>query len=234
MKLSIIIPVFNEEKTIKKILKKVLSVKLPTSFKREIIIVDDGSSDNTSERVKKLVGVKKIFHEKNLGKGTAVTSGLRKVTGDIIIIQDADLEYDPACYPALLKPIIESKAEVVYGTRLTNYPLRFWGNNKTVLPTHLLANKILTALTNLLYNSNLTDMETCYKVFKKNCLKGINLKSHRFEFEPEITVKFIKRGFKIFEVPITVTPRTYQEGKKISFWDGIIAIWTILKYRFID
>lgn len=234
MILSIIIPVFNEKKTIKEILKRVLSVKLPPLVKKEIIVIDDGSTDRTGVEIRSTKGIKKIFHKKNLGKGVAVRNGLKSASGDIIIIQDADLEYDPNYYPTLLKPILENNAKVVYGTRLINYPLRLWGQQKTILPSHLIANKLLTVLINILYGTKLTDMETCYKVFKKEVLKDISLTSEKFDIEPEITIKFIKAGFHIVEVPIKVNPRTYQEGKKIGFIDGIEAIWTILKYRFTN
>lgn len=233
MKLSIIIPVYNEEKTVSKILRKVLSVKLP-SLEKEIIVIDDGSNDSTPLKIRNIKGVKKIFHEKNLGKGVAVRSGLKVATGDIIIIQDADLEYDPSDYPALLNPILKKSSKVVYGTRLINYPLKLWGKDKTILPTHLIANKFLTGLVNLLFNSHLTDMETGYKIFQRACLAGVMLKSNGFDFEPEITAKFLKKGYKIFEVPINVKPRTYEEGKKINFFDGIKAVWTILKYKFVN
>lgn len=234
MILSIIIPIFNEEKTVNEILRKVSSVKLPAPVKKEIIMIDDGSTDKSKLKLKTAREVKKIFHKKNLGKGAAVRSGLEVATGEIIIIQDADLEYDPEFYPLLLKPILKNHINIVYGTRLINYPLKLWGKDKTLLPAHLIANRFLTGLTNLLYNSNLTDMETCYKIFRADCLKGIKLISNGFGFEPEITAKFLKKGYKILEVPIKVNPRSYSEGKKISSIDGIKAIWTIFKYRFFD
>ncbi len=234
MKLSIIVPVYNEGKTIDRVIHKIMQVELPAKLEREVIVVDDGSSDGTQQKVKAIKGVKKILRQKNSGKGAAVRIGLKEAVGDIVLIQDADLEYDPAYYPDLLKPILSGNTQIVYGTRLKNYPLNLWGNKKTVLPTHLIANKFLTFLTNILFNSKLTDMETCYKVFKKECLKGIILRSNGFEFEPEITIKFLKSGHRILEVPIKVLPRSYKEGKKINFHDGYKAIWTILKYRFTD
>lgn len=232
MKLSIIIPVFNEERTIKQILNKVVQVKLPDSIKKEIIVVSDGSTDSTDRILSAIKNIKFLRHEKNIGKGSAVRTGLKNVTGDLIIIQDADLEYDPADYAKLLKPILERKAMVVYGTRLISYPLKLWGKEKTILPTHLIANKFLTFLTNLLYQSNLTDMETCYKVFRKEILQKISLTSNGFEFEPEITARILKLKIPIVDVPIKVVPRTYKEGKKIGFKDGLIAIWTLIKLRF--
>lgn len=234
MILSVIIPVFNEEKTILEILKRISNAKLPSGITKEIIVVDDCSTDKTVSLIKKVKGIKEIFHKKNLGKGAAIRSGLKIAKGEIIIIQDADLEYDPGYYPDLLKPILEKNREIVYGTRLINYPLKLWGENKTILPTHLMANKFLTWLTNILYGSDLTDMETCYKAFKRNCLKGIELESNRFEFEPEITAKFLKKGYRIIEVPIKVKPRTHLEGKKISGIDGFQAIFALFKFRFFN
>lgn len=237
MTLSIIIPIFNEEKTIVEILNKVLKVKLPKNIKKEVILIDDGSNDKSKLKIQASKFIKKIkliSHEKNLGKGAAIRSGLNLANGDYIIIQDADLEYDPNDYTKLLEPVLLKKAKVVYGTRLVDYPLRFWGNNKTVMPIHLLANKFLTALTNLFYGSNLTDMETCYKLFSNKVLKNIQLESSGFNFEAEITAKILKLNISIIEVPIRVNPRTYKEGKKINWVDGIIAIWTLFKYKFTN
>lgn len=218
-----------------KVLQKITALKLPKGFKKEIIVVDDGSTDSSKFKVQslKFKGLKKLFHEKNMGKGAAIRTGIKNSSGDIVIIQDADLEYDPNDYPKLLKPILLDNALVVYGSRLINYPFRLWGENKTVLPLHLLANKGLTFLTNLLYGSNLTDMETCYKLFRKEVLQKIHLESKGFDIEPEITAKILKLKIPITEIPIKVTPRTYQEGKKISWQDGVIAIWTLMKYKFL-
>lgn len=238
MKLSIIIPVYNEEKTIEQILERVAKVKVPNGIGKEIIVVDDGSTDKT----KKVLSESQIpnpkfqilKHQKNQGKGAAVRSGLKVATGDFVIIQDADLEYNPKDYEKLLAPVIQDNIQVVYGTRLVNYPLKFSGKNKTVMPVHLIANRFLTALTNLLYGSHLTDMETCYKLFNRQVLKNISIKSNRFDFEPEITAKILKQKIPIIEVPIKVKPRTYKEGKKISWIDGLVAIWTLFKYKFTD
>lgn len=233
MKLSIIIPTFNEEKTIETILRKVNEVRLPNTLTREIIVVDDCSTDNTPKILSKLKNIrfKYLRHDKNLGKGSAIRNALKIAKGDYIIIQDADLEYNPEDYSRLFEPILKGKASVVYGTRLTNYPLRLWGKNKTVLPFHLIANKALTALTSFLYGSNLTDMETCYKLIKGEVLQKISLKSQRFDFEPEVTAKILKLNIPIVEVPIVVKPRTYKEGKKISWKDGLVAVWILIKYR---
>lgn len=235
MTLSIVIPVFNEEKTVDQLLKNVLAVKLPLKIKKEIIVIDDGSTDQTRNILNSL---KRDFilisHDKNKGKGAAVRNGFSQAKGDFIIIQDADLEYNPQDYYSLLEPILMGKSRVVYGTRLVNYPMKLWGENKTVLPTHLIANKFLTKMTNLLYGSNLTDMETCYKLFTREVLPSLDLKSDRFDIEPEITAKILKKGLKILEVPIKVIPRTYSEGKKISWRDGIQAVIILFKYRFYN
>lgn len=235
MKLSIIIPIFNEDKTIAQILEKVDKVKLPAFFEKEIIVINDGSYDNTNKILsKQTIKFKYFKHKKNLGKGAAIRTGLSKMSGDLIIIQDADLEYNPDYYSSLIEPILKNKALVVYGTRLTNYPLNLWGKNKTVLPSHLIANKLLTFLTNILFNAQLTDMETGYKVFRKKTLDNIKINSNNFDFEAEITAKILKKGYRIIEVPIITNPRTYKEGKKIGWRDGLSAIWTLIKYRFVD
>lgn len=237
MKLSIIIPVYNEGKTIKQILTRVIKAKLQSGVEKEIIVVDDGSSDSLKFKVqssKLFKKIKFIAHPKNLGKGAAIRTGIAHSTGNLVIIQDADLEYDPDDYKRLLIPILEKRAEVVYGNRFKNYPLKIWGKDKTILPTHWIGNMMLALVTNLLYGSNLRDMETGYKVLSKKVLDKIDLKAKRFEFEPEVTAKVLRKGYKIYEVPITVTPRTHKEGKKISWKDGFSALWTLIKYRLIN
>lgn len=240
MKVSVIIPIFNEEKTIKTLLERVFSVKLPKNIKKEIVVVNDGSTDKTKKILSKFrplatgIEFRILEHEKNQGKGVAIRTGLRHLTGDYVIIQDADLEYDPKDYLRLLEPALFKKTEVVYGTRLLNYPLKLWGKSKTVMPAHLIANKFLTILTNILYGSKLTDMETGYKLFDAKLFNKIELHSARFDFEPEITAKILKMGTSIVEVPINVKPRTYNEGKKIGWKDGFVAIWTLIKYRIVD
>jgi glycosyltransferase involved in cell wall biosynthesis len=226
MKLSVIIPVYNEEATIQEILKQIRAVNLAY----EIIIVDDGSTDRTRELLKAeetQPGSIVIYHDRNQGKGAAVRTGFDRATGDILLIQDADLEYDPRDYPALLRPIEEGRVKVVYGSR-------FLGPRKAMLFWHMLGNKALTLLTNVLYNTILSDMETCYKVFRADVIKGMPLRSRRFEFEPEITAKVLKRGHRIFEIPISYYGREYSEGKKITWREGPKAVWTLIKYRFVD
>ncbi len=227
MKLDIVIPAYNERHTIREILKRVDAVGMAD----EIIVVDDGSTDGTRDILAELNGtgdVRVIFQEKNQGKGAAVRAGIHAATGDVILIQDADLEYDPRDYPALMKPIREGLADVVYGSRFLGGPRRpvmFW---------HMVANKMLTLMTNLLYDTILTDMETGYKVFRREVVEGMKLRANRFDFEPEFTAKILKRKVRIFEVPITFNPRDYHEGKKIGLRDAFEAVWALLKYRFVD
>lgn len=227
MKLSIIIPVFNEKDTILEILKKVEDVNLK-DIEKEIIIVDDFSTDGTREKLRNLKKHKIIFHEKNIGKGGAIRTGLKQATGDIILFQDADLEYDPKFYDDLLKPILNNEAKVVYGSRML-------GEHKAMYSLHYFGNNFLTITTNLLFNCKISDMETGYKIFKKEALEEINLKAERFEFEPEITAKILKRGHKIKEVPIDFNnPRDFKQGKKITWRDGIMHFFYLVKYRFFD
>lgn len=229
MKISIVIPVYNEVNAIAQVIKSVQDVRIDGD--REIIVVDDGSNDGTAEVLGSIKdkAVKVYRHEKNLGKGAAIKTGFSHVSGDIVIIQDADLEYDPREYGALLDPIINHGADVVYGSRLSGgKPTRvymFW---------HKAGNHILTLLTNMLYNTTITDMETGYKVFRKEVIDKLNIKSKDFSVEPEITAKVFKKRFKVYEVPISYYGRTYLEGKKIKWYHAIGAIWALIKYRFID
>lgn len=235
MKVSIIIPVYNEEKTIAQVIKKVIDIRFPLGFTREVIVVNDASTDKSLREISRYRSkITLLNHELNLGKGAAITSALKVVSGDIVLIQDADLEYDPKYYSSLLKPFINNHAQIVYGSRLINYPLTLFGKNKTPLPFHLIANRFLTFLTNILYGVSVTDMETGYKAISVSLLNSLNLKSKRFDFEPEITAKILKRKIPITEVSISVMPRTYDQGKKIGWFDGVMAIWTLIKYRFID
>lgn len=237
MKVTIIIPAYNEEKTIGEILKKVEEVNL-NGTDREIIIVDDGSKDKTLEIAREFARGKKgivvIEHKKNRGKGAAVTTGIKNATGGIIIIQDADLEYNPQDIPKLIDPIVKKKFKVVYGTRLRNAPV-FFGKNKTPLILHYFGNKFLSLITSVLYGARVTDMETCYKAFDKNVLQGVRIRSRSFNFEPEITSKILKKRIKIYEIDIKTKPRGWNEGKKLhTVRDGSIAFWTLIKYRFTD
>jgi glycosyltransferase involved in cell wall biosynthesis len=227
LKLSVIIPCFNETKTIAEIVEAVRA----TGLAHEIVIVDDGSTDGTRDLLKAWPPdplVKIVYHEQNSGKGAAVRTGFATAEGDIFLIQDADLEYDPRDYSALLRPIQEGKAEVVYGSRFLGGP------RKTMFFWNMVANRSLTLITNILYNTILSDMETCYKVFKAEVVRGIKLRSRRFEFEPEITSKVLKRGYRIYEVPISYNGREWHEGKKIKWTDAPIAVWTLFRYRFTD
>ena len=226
-KISILIPVFNEVNTLQKILEKVENTDF-CNLEKEIILIDDGSFDGTKNLYKNLP-YKVLYHEKNMGKGAALRTGFKEATGDIVVIQDADLEYEPKDYQELIQLILDDKADVVYGTRLTGVK-----PSRAFMFHHLLGNKFLTLLTNLLYNTTLTDMETCYKAFKRSFLNGIEIKSNRFDFEPEITAKVLKRGARIYELPISYYGREYSEGKKITWKDGFSAIWTLVKYRFIN
>ncbi len=228
VKITVIIPAYNEVNTIEEIVRRVQK----TPFEKEIIIVDDGSTDGTREKIvaldKRYDNVHPFYHEKNAGKGAALHTAFKAVQGDFVIIQDADLEYDPRDYEALLEPLLDGRADVVFGSRFLGGPHRvlfFW---------HYVGNKFLTLLSNALANINLTDMETCYKAFRAEILHDITFKSRRFGFEPEFTVKVAKRGYRLYEVPISYSGRTYREGKKITWIDGIKAIFTLFRYRFFD
>jgi glycosyltransferase involved in cell wall biosynthesis len=245
-KVSVVIPVFNEKDTIDEILRRVLE----TQVRKEIIIVDDSSSDGTRQRLKAMEALRAkgeetapatdggdpiplrdlrfYFQTQNQGKGAALRKGFTQVTGDIVLVQDADLEYDPRDYPKLLEPIIDGRADVVYGSRFLGGPQRvhyFW---------HYVANMALTLLSDIATNLKLSDMETCYKVFRREVLTGIVLRSDRFGFEPEITAKIAKKAWRVYEVPISYAGRTYEEGKKITWKDGVQALWCIIKYKFTD
>lgn len=233
MKLSVLMAVYNEQNTLNEIFDKVLAAPLPGDMNSEIIVVDDCSTDNSWEIIKsrseKEPRIKAFKQERNQGKGAAIRRAVQEANGDIAIIQDADLEYDPRDYPRLLKPILESNADVVYGSRFASPEYRrvlfFW---------HAMANQFLTFISNMMTDLNLTDMETCYKVFRMNILKSIPLRSNRFGFEPEITAKIAKRKLRIFEVPVSYDGRTYEDGKKIGIKDAVSALWIIIKYHFID
>jgi len=228
LKLSVIIPCYNEVSTLEEILSQVVAVNLA----HEIIIVDDGSTDGTRDLFPTLEAqydmVKIILHEVNQGKGAAVSTGFKAATGDVYLIQDADLEYDPRDYPALLKPIQEGRAKVVYGSRFLGGP------RKTMFFWNMVANKFLTLSTNILYNTILSDMETCYKMFRAEIVDDIVIRSRSFDLEPEITAKVLKKGVRIYEVPISYNGREWEEGKKIKWYDAPIALWTLIRYRFTN
>jgi glycosyltransferase involved in cell wall biosynthesis len=227
MRLSVVIPVYNEVRTIEEVVARVRAIPL----EKEILIVDDGSTDGTRQRLEDIVrhdDVKVLYHERNKGKGAALRTGFAAATGDVVIIQDADLEYDPRDYRSLLEPILDGRADVVYGSRFLGGPHRvlfFW---------HYVGNRVLTLMSNALSNLNLTDMETGYKVFRREILNDLPLRSNRFGFEPEFTVKVAKRMLRVYEVPISYSGRTYAEGKKITWRDGVAAIFTILWFRIVD
>lgn len=236
MKLSVIIPVFNEENTILEVVKRLLNTKFP-KVDREIIIVDDGSTDSTREKLKKIKSqeIKIIYHKKNSGKGAAVITGINNSKGDYIIIQDADLEYHPRYINSLLEPILKKNAEVVYGTRLNRMPHLKKEEKKHLFILHYFGNRFLSLVTSILYRQWITDMETCYKLFPKKAVGNIKLNARGFEFEPEITSKLLKQGYKIKEISITATPRGYDEGKKLNtIKDGSKALWYLFKYRFVN
>jgi len=224
-KLSVIVPVFDERNTVVEIVRRMRAVQLPVDL--EIVIVDDGSTDGTRDVLRQLADstVRVINHEANRGKGAAIRTGLTHVTGDLVLVQDADLEYDAEDWPKLIGPMLRGKARVVYGSRFT-------GERRNMLFLHWIGNRFLSLVTNVLYNTTLSDMETCYKLFDRTLLDGITLRAQRFEFEPEVTAKILRQGVRIYEVPISYTGREFDEGKKITWRDGFVALWTLVKYRF--
>ncbi len=224
MKLSVIIPVYNESKTVGEIIRQLKAVK---GFDKEIIVVNDGSTDDTIKIITDIKDIIVINHKKNQGKGAAIRTGIAKAQGDYLLVQDADLEYDPQDILTMLDPVARGKAEVVYGSRFT-------GQRRNMFFWHWVGNQFLTLVTNILYNTTLSDMETCYKLMPVKLAKSLNLKSEHFEFEPEVTAKILKKGIRIWEVPISYAGREYHQGKKISWKDAIPALFTLIKYRFID
>lgn len=228
-KLSVVVPVYNERNTITEIIRRVRTVELPDGIEREIIVVDDGSTDGTRDVLRQLGDstVRVLFQERNQGKGAALRTGFSHATGDYVLVQDADLEYDPNDWPRLLGPVLAGKARVVYGSRFT-------GERRNMLLLHWIGNRFLSLVTNVLYNTTLSDMETCYKLVDRALIESLALQSNRFDIEPEITAKILKRGVRIYEVPISYTGREFSEGKKIEWTDGFGALWTLLKYRFTD
>jgi glycosyltransferase involved in cell wall biosynthesis len=224
--LSVVMPAFNESATIEEIVRRVLALALRT----QLIVVDDASTDGTREILQRLqqeLGFTLLLQPKNQGKGAALRRGFEVVRGDIVVIQDADLEYSPEEFPILIELICQGRADVVYGSR-------FLGRHRVFLFSHYLGNRILTLLTNVLYNTMLTDMETCYKVMRTEVLRSMTLQSNGFGIEPELTAKIFKRGYRVYEVPITYDGRGYEEGKKIGWRDGVVALWVLLRYRFSE
>ena len=224
--LSVVMPAFNERSTIEEIVDRVLAVPL----RIELIIVDDGSTDGTRDILQQLAAtrpIKLVLQERNAGKGSALRRGFQEVTGDLVVIQDADLEYSPEEFPELISLICEGRADVVYGSR-------FLGRHRVFLFTHYAGNLVLNLVTNVLYNTMLTDMETCYKVMRTRVLRSFALQSNGFGIEPEMTAKIFKRRYRVYEVPITYDGRGYEEGKKITWRDGVVALWVLLKYRFTE
>src|SRR2546430_10194403 len=228
-RLSVIVPVYNERNTVVEVVRRMRAVELPDGIEREIIIVDDGSNDGTRDVLRQLGDstVRIVMHEGNRGKGAAVRTGLALATGDYVLIQDADLEYDPDDWPRLIAPVMRGRARVVYGSRFT-------GERRNMLFLHWVGNRVLSLVTNVLYNTTLSDMETGYKLFDRRVLDGIQLQADRFDFEPEFTAKMLRRGIRIYEVPISYAGRELSEGKKITWQDGFTALWTLVKYRFVD
>ncbi|HEY5077662.1 MAG TPA: glycosyltransferase family 2 protein [Acidimicrobiia bacterium] len=228
-KLSVVVPVFNERNTLVEVLRRMRAVELPDGVEREIIVVDDGSNDGTRDVLRQLGDstVRVVMHDVNRGKGAALRTGFAHASGEYVLVQDADLEYDPEDWPKMLNPVLRGKARVVYGSRFT-------GERRNMLLLHWIGNRFLSMTTNVLYNTTLSDMETCYKLLERDLIDEMRLHSERFDIEPEITAKILKRGIRIYEVPISYSGREFDEGKKITWRDGFSALWTLVKYRFRD
>jgi glycosyltransferase involved in cell wall biosynthesis len=228
-KLSVIVPVYNERNTVVEVVRRMRAVELPDGIEREIIVIDDGSRDGTRDVLRQLGDstVRILVHQENRGKGAAVRSGLALATGDYVLIQDADLEYDPDDWPRLIAPVMRGRARAVYGSRFT-------GERRNMLLLHWIGNRLLSLVTNILFNSTLSDMETCYKLVDRKLLLDLGLRSDHFDIEPEITAKILKRKIRIYEVPISYMGREFDEGKKITWRDGFAALWTLVKFRFGD
>lgn len=230
-RISILIPVYNEVRFLVTLLERVEAVDF-CGLTKEIILVDDGSTDGTRDLLKpyeEKPGYQVVYHPKNMGKGAALRTAIEIASGDILAIQDADLEYDPQDYPPLIQLILDNQADVVYGSRLSGATI-----NDTFAGLHYFGNKLLTLATNVLYQTQITDMETCYKAFRAEVLKGVKIRANRFDFEPEITAKILKQKIRLLEAPISYKGRDFHEGKKITWRDGMVAVWTLLKYRFVD
>ena len=225
MKITVVIPVYNEKDTLLEIFNRVKAVPID----KEIVLVDDYSTDGSRDLLRQLEnnGAKVLYHERNMGKGAALRTGFQHALGDFVIVQDADLEYDPGEFPRLLQPLLDGRADVVYGSR-------FAGKRRNMTSLHTLGNRLLTLITNILYRTSITDMETCYKIFPRVTIQSIQIESNRFNFEPEITAKLLKRGLRIVEIPISYAGRSFGEGKKITWRDGFSAVWTLMKFRFKD
>jgi glycosyltransferase involved in cell wall biosynthesis len=232
MKLSVIIPAYNERGTIEAVVRRVQAVNLGP-IEKEIIVVDDGSRDGTTEVLKELSGLRRISHERNAGKGAAVTTGIQAATGDIVLIQDADLEYHPEDYRTVIQPIVDGSCDAVIGSRFVLYKPKFFGKRRSPYLTHYIGNKLIVTVTNLLYGRHFTDYEGCYKAFTRTVLALTPVEAKGFEFDNELVCKLMRKGARIVEVPIHYTPRTYVHGKKITWKHGLIILWTIFKWRFL-
>ncbi len=228
-KLTIVVPVFNERNTLVEVLRRMRAVELPDGIEKEIIVVDDGSTDGTRDVLRQLGDstVRIVLLDENRGKGAALRAGFVHATGEFVLVQDADLEYDPEDWPKLLNPVLRGRARVVYGSRFT-------GERRNMLLLHWIGNRFLSMTTNVLYNTTLSDMETCYKLIERTLIEQMKLQSNRFDIEAELSAKILKRGVRIYEVPISYSGREFDEGKKITWRDGVAALWTLVKYRFRD